>query len=174
MGHCFCRQWLPLFMSKLLPFSHFARRAGGPVNDHLTRNKLNALINQEISQLHEFFAGWLSGRLPAETATFDRFSQVMADTFTIVNPAGAEIALPALSQGLKAAWGRQPGLHIRIKAVKLLDSEAGLVVARYQEWQQSTALESGRISTVVFRRAPATPNGLLWLRVHETWLAPAK
>ena len=46
-----------------------------------------------------------------------------------------------------------------------------MVVASYQEHHQLTERRNARLSTVVFTRDPSAPNGLLWFRVHETWMA---
>ena len=45
-----------------------------------------------------------------------------------------------------------------------------LVLATYEEWQEIDSQESSRVSTVLFHKAPNTPNGLRWLHVHGTWM----
>jgi hypothetical protein len=43
----------------------------------------------------------------------------------------------------------------------------------YEEWQtdrHGDGVETGRLSTVLFREAPDAPGGVAWLHVHETWL----
>jgi len=126
-------------------------------------------VSREIKELHCFFEEWLSGQLPATTAAFARFTQVMAAEFTIVGPDGRETELIVLAPGLQAAWGTRPGLRIWIEGVRLLWRQPPLVVASYEEWQSVGPDKTGRISTVIFREAPDTPNSLTWLRVHETW-----
>jgi hypothetical protein len=61
-----------------------------------------------------------------------------------------------------------------IAQAALVAEQGGLVLATYEEWQrQADGSGSGRLSSVVFRQQPGTPNGLLWLHVHETWLPQA-
>jgi hypothetical protein len=75
---------------------------------------------------------------------------------------------------LRAAHGSRPGWRIWIERPALRFREAGLAAATYEEWQRSAdGAVTGRLSTVVFRALPGTPNGLAWLHVHETWLPEA-
>jgi hypothetical protein len=78
--------------------------------------------------------------------------------------------LPLVS-GLRAAWGERPGVRIWATAVQVLVHHPPLIVARYEERQQLNDQETRRLSTAIFQEAPTAPNGLIWLRVHETWLS---
>ena len=87
----------------------------------------------------------------------------------MVTPQGHVLTCIQVLAGVRNGHGARPG-RIWIEEPVLLVDSASIVVARYQEWQQEAANTTGRLSTVVFERDGATPNGLRWLSVHETWL----
>lgn len=127
----------------------------------------------EIIELHQFFEHWFNARLPNQTQAFARFLQVMVPNFSIVAPSGRSIKLPELQAGLQAAYGQHPGVKIWVEKVEILQKLGDVTIVSYEEWQadsQSAVTAKGRISTAVFLAMPNTPNGLQWLRVHETWL----
>ena len=88
-------------------------------------------------------------------------------------PQGHVLACARVLAGVRNGHGARPG-RIWIEEPALLFDSASLVVARYQEWQQEATDPEGRLSTVVFERDGATPNGLRWLSVHETWLGAGR
>jgi hypothetical protein len=129
----------------------------------------------EIVALHDFFVGWLSGTLPATDATYARLVDTMAPEFAMVTPGGASIPRERLLAQLRAAHGSRPGWTIWIERAELRAAQGGLTVATYEEWQRhADGMVTGRLSSVVFREQPGTPNGLVWLHVHETWLPEAE
>jgi hypothetical protein len=125
----------------------------------------------EIEDLHNFFVAWFNGHLPQTDAAFARFADVMAPGFTIVDPSGTIQDRESLLAGLHAAHNARPGIRIWIESVRIRQHTDDLIVATYEEWQQlPDQSPRGRISTVILRAADNTPNGLVWLHVHETWL----
>jgi hypothetical protein len=119
----------------------------------------------EVVELHDFFQGWLGGTLPATDAVYARLVDTQALEFTIVTPGG---------ECLRAAHGSRPGWQMWIENAELRYAQGGLTVATYEEWQRhADGTVTGRLSTVVFRDQPGTPNGLAWVHVHETWLPEA-
>lgn len=128
----------------------------------------------EIVELHDFFQGWLGGTLPATDAVYARLSATQAPEFVIVTPSGELIPSEQLLAQLRAAHGSRPGLRMWIENAELRFTQGGLTVATYEEWQRhADGTVTGRLSTVVFRDQPGTPNGLAWVHVHETWLPEA-
>lgn len=128
----------------------------------------------EIVELHDFFQGWLGGTLPATDEAYARLVDTQASEFVIVTPGGERIPGPALLLQLRSAHGSRPGWRMWIENAELRFAQGGLTVATYEEWQQrADGTVTGRLSTVVFRDQPDTPNGLIWLHVHETWLPEA-
>lgn len=128
---------------------------------------------REIVELHDFFAQWFGGRLPATDAAFARFADTMTPEFTIIAPTGTLLGRAELLPRLRAAHGSSPGCQIWIERPALRATHGDVIVATYEEWQRHAGrAATARLSTVVFRAQPATPNGLVWLHVHETWLTP--
>ena len=128
-----------------------------------------AVVRREIDELHAFFEEWLSGQLPDTDAAFARVEAVLAPDFTLVDPGGHEADRATMAQILRGLWNTRPRVHIWIEGFSLLLDAPPLLVARYEEWQEGSAGDTVRISTAIFRVAPAAPNGVQWVRVHETW-----
>lgn len=123
---------------------------------------------REIEQLHQFFVDWYTGR----TQNFTRMERVIGSEFEMVTPDADVLGRNAVLEMVRDGRdNHDPGaFDIDIRAVTLLDSTETHAVVRYEEWQTSPDGEDGRISTVVFRPDSETPNGLVWVTVHETWL----
>lgn len=132
--------------------------------------QIESAVPREITELHEFFAGWLGGTLSESDAAFRRLERALGDGFVLVSPSGAEIGRTRLLTNLRGAHGSRPGIRIWVEGASLLVDEPPLLVARYEEYQESDQKVTRRISTAVFRRSADAPNGVQWLRVHETWL----
>lgn len=127
----------------------------------------------EIVDLHAFFEQWLGGALPATDAAYARLTDTMDPAFAIVTPAGALVERAVLVPQLRAAHGSRPGWRIWIERPALRFQRGELTGATYEEWQhRADGVVTARLSTVVLRAQAGTPNGLAWLHVHETWLAP--
>jgi hypothetical protein len=128
----------------------------------------------EIVELHDFFQGWLGGTLPATDEVYTRLADTQAPEFAIVTPGGELIPGERLLAQLRAAHGSRPGWRMWIENAELRFTQGGLTVATYEEWQRhADGTVTGRLSTVIFRDQPGTPNGLAWVHVHETWLPEA-
>jgi len=124
----------------------------------------------EIEDLHQFFEGWLSGRLPNTEAAFERVERVLELDFQLIHPSGEWQGREEILTGLRRAHKSQPGLDIEIRDVRLRASGGDLVLATYGEWQQSERGLDGRLSTVAFHRGEQALNRLRWAHVHETWI----
>jgi hypothetical protein len=125
----------------------------------------------EIVELHDFFQEWLGGTLPATDETYARLTGTQAPEFVIVTPGGELVPRERLLAQLRAAHGSRPGWRMWIENAELRFTQGGLTVATYEEWQRhADGKVTGRLSTVIFREQPGTPNGLVWVHVHETWL----
>lgn len=125
---------------------------------------------REVQALHQFFEAWLSGERPNTDASFRRLDRALAPAFRLIHPSGDRRSRDDILTGLRGAHGSRSALTIDIRNVQLRGNGARLLVATYEEWQQSADTEDGRLSTVVFARHPEGPNGLRWRHVHETWL----
>ncbi|MFQ5558414.1 MAG: DUF4440 domain-containing protein [Acidimicrobiales bacterium] len=118
----------------------------------------------EIEELHSFFDAWSRG----EEADWDRFESVIAPGFTIVDPDGIESDRATITRGVRDARGRGE-MAIQTVDHRLVRESGDLLVARYVETQRRGDERTRRVSTVVFGRDEAAPNGLVWVSVHETW-----
>lgn len=125
---------------------------------------------REVLELHQFFADWFNARLRDDEASFARFSKVMDEGFEIIGPDGKLTARQPLLEGLRAAHGKRPGISIEIREPRAHTVGEGLCLATYQEWQSTAETTRGWISTALMRRDDDAPNGVVWLRVHETYL----
>ena len=123
----------------------------------------------EIDELHRCFDDWFNGRTTKTHEAFDRMESVLGEAFVIVMPQGRKVERAPLLKGLFDAHTGRAGIRIWIENVRIVTEDQGLVVAEYEEWQEEGGEITSRHSTVVFRRNAALPNGLEWLRVHETW-----
>ena len=120
----------------------------------------------EIEELHVTFEAYFLGTLD----TLDRVEQALADDFTIVGPYGIESSRAETMSALRDAHGHTDSLEISITDLALLLETSECLVARYVENHQLGEQTNHRLSTVVFAKDDAAPNGLRWRRVHETWL----
>ena len=127
----------------------------------------------EIDALHCCFESWFNGRVPRNSGTFERMGTVLGKAFVIVMPHGGKVEREPLLKVLFEAHSGRPGIRIWIENVRVLAEDHELVVAEYEEWQEEGGETTSRHSTVVFRRNDAMPNGLEWMRVHETWFKAA-
>lgn len=127
---------------------------------------------REIEGLHAFFELWLAGRLPDTAEAFARVEAVLAPDFTLVGPDGQEADRATMAAVLRGMWNTRPQVRIWIEDFRLLTAAPPLLAVRYEEWQEGSAGNSVRTSTALFRTAPETPNGVAWVRVHETWIRP--
>jgi len=129
-----------------------------------------AACRREIEELHAFFVAWYTSQI----GEFDRMEAVIAPDFGMVSPDGDRLDREAVLETVRDGRGRhEPGtFDIDVRNVALLDSGDDHALAQYEEWQTSPDGRDGRISTVIFRVDPGTPNRLAWVVVHETWLDP--
>lgn len=131
---------------------------------------MESTCEKEIVELHQFFEDWFNGRLPNTVEGFKRMESVMSPDFIIVMPQGRKVARTPLLKGLFDAHSAQQGIRLWIENVRLHAADGPLIIAEYEEWQQSgDAAPVSRYSTAVFRQKSNTPNGLEWVHVHETW-----
>ena len=120
----------------------------------------------EIEELHDVFQTYFLGT----TDSLDRVEAALGDDFTIVGPGGVESSRANTMQALRTAHGHTTSLAITVTEARLLVETADTLVVRYIENHALADQTNHRVSTVVFTKHDNAPNGLLWRRVHETWL----
>ena len=135
---------------------------------------MDAAIEKEIRELHEFFAAWFRGDLENEDEVFARCAAVMAEDFFLIGPGGILRNRDELLGDLRAAHGCRPASYGRFEIwttdLRIRPLGDGRAMALYEEHQRRGEETTRRISTAVFIAAPDAPNGVLWEHVHETWL----
>ena len=127
-------------------------------------------IENEINELHQFFQDWYNNHLSPTDENFVRCVNVLHPNFMIIFPNGEKVQYQTLLNSLHSKHASQTNMRIWIKQIQVLHQIGDLVLATYEEWQEINGQVNSRLSTVLFQKAPTTPNGLLWLHVHETWI----
>ena len=122
-------------------------------------------VRNEIEELHRFFELWFAG----EIDDFSRCDRALASDFTMVGPGGDVSTRESLVRGLEGARG-QRRVAIRIENLDVHPLDGGLVLARYEEWQDEGGASQGRVSTALFRPRADAPCGIEWVTVHETFI----
>ncbi len=127
---------------------------------------------KEVVELHQFFQDWFNGAIPNTDEQFDRFANVMADSFGMVPPNGRFVSRSPLLDGLRGSYGRSPQSPGRIWIENFVTRKIGpdWLLATYEEWQTFDNKTTSRLSTVLLQENEFAPNGFTWLHVHETWL----
>ena len=124
---------------------------------------------REIVELHEFFERLFLG----QTESLDRADQALASDFTMAGPHGVLSQRADVMGQLGAGIGHASELSIRVEDPRLILETDDTIVAEYIEVHGlSGDRHNRRRSTVVFKKDADGPNGLRWLRVHETWIDP--
>ncbi|MEM9893476.1 MAG: DUF4440 domain-containing protein [Actinomycetota bacterium] len=122
--------------------------------------------HREIDELHAFFEAYFLGT----TDSMDRVEEALADDFTIVGAHGLTSDRVATVDAIRDGHEHMRSLRIVCSRHRLLAETDDVVVAAYVETHELADKTNHRQSTVVFRRDDDGPNGLRWVRVHETWL----
>jgi hypothetical protein len=128
------------------------------------------LCTAEVKELHQFFEDWLTGRRPETESAFERVERALGPSFRLIDPSGRERRRGDIQEGLRTGYGSEPDLTIQVRDVQVMEEGENLLLATYEEWQETGDSTDGRLSTVLFRRDGAATNGLRWAHVHETWI----
>ncbi len=121
---------------------------------------------EEIEDLHNYFHAYFSG---AETSSA-RLEESLAAGFTIVGPSGDESNREQIIAAIMPRQGHDGDLRISTRDHQLIKASDDSIVASYIEVHHTPDETTVRRSTAVFLIDPNGPNGLRWLRVHETWI----
>lgn len=127
----------------------------------------------EIEALHQFFEDWYAGIV--DRAGFERMDRALAPEFEMVTPDGERLARSSVISGVRDSYDRNEpeAFAIDIRNVVMIAAWAEYTTVRYEEWQHDAGETTGRISTVLFQKAPSAPGDLIWLDLHETWIERA-
>jgi hypothetical protein len=131
---------------------------------------MQSKIELEIHDLHQFFQDWFSGSIPQTEANFTRVTTALAPTFVLVSPDGTLVDYAMVITWLRGDYGTRPGFRLWVEEITLRQQQGDLILATYVERQQLGEQTNARLSSALFQRHAAAPNGVVWLHVHETWL----
>lgn len=140
----------------------------------MAEEQLKILVTNEIEALHNFISRWFRGELERTNDVYRQgFSNRLAETLVNIQPSGQVLSRADLLDPIEAAHAVNPDFRIAISNVDLrfVSDDKTLIQATYIEHQtgarNTTPPDNDRISTVLFRRDPATDK-LTWLHLHET------
>ena len=128
---------------------------------------IEAAVQREIDDLHQFFVGWFSGELPK--SDFDNgFLTRFDPDFRLIPPAGSILTRDEIATGVRAGYATNPDFRIAIRNVKIRRVLDRHTLATYEEWQRnavaSTPADNARIATVLFKNCEP----LSWQHIHVT------
>ena len=129
---------------------------------------LVAPAEREVRARHAFFVDWFAGR--ATEAEFAAATAAFAPDMWLIGPDGVAQDRAAVLAMLRAARAARPDLAIAIVMGRSLPLGPDHLLATYDEHQRLGDRRTARRSTAVFARAPAAPEGVAWLHLHETWI----
>lgn len=121
---------------------------------------------REIVELHDVFEAYFLGDID----DLDRVEAALAEDFTFVGTDARTTTRDGILTGLEAGHGLARSLEISSTDHRLVFEDGDIVVVEYVERQKLADHENRRLSTVIFSVSESAPNGLLWRRVHETWI----
>lgn len=136
----------------------------------MTDASLAEQCTAEVDDLHAFFELWFVGELTHSRAELERFSDVLADDFRMIQPSGLTRTRDGITTDVFDAHGVHDEITIETSPFEPRHVGSDTCLGTYEEWQSMGDEETGRIVTVLFRRAPEKPNGVEWVHLHETWL----
>jgi len=125
----------------------------------------------EVIELHQFFQDWFNGEIEPTNENYARLVDVLSADFILIDPGGNITGGESLLARLRNAHNSRRDFKIWVENFQFRHYEDHIAIATYEEWQIITEGETNaRLSTAIFREKAGTPNGVMWLHVHETWL----
>lgn len=124
----------------------------------------------EVDELHAFFELWFTGELPATREALGRFSDVLAEDFRMIQPSGLTRTRDGITTDVFDAHAAHDAVTVETSSFEPRHVGESTCLGTYEEWQTTGDERTGRVATALFRRAPAAPNGVEWVHLHETWL----
>jgi hypothetical protein len=135
-----------------------------------TMSKTEHLCITEVRDLHQFFQDWFAGAIAQSEENFTRVTHALNERFVLISPGGALAEYATVIEWLRSGYGTRPGFRLWTERITLRHQEGDVALVTYEEWQETDAGVTTRLSSALFRRRDQAPNGVEWLHVHETWL----
>ncbi len=121
----------------------------------------------EVLEAHVAIEQWLAGN--ASASQLDPLMARFSRHYTMITLSGQRLDYPGLYQLFQQAYGKRPGLQIRIDELQQIASGPGMTVVSYREWQaDALGKHTQRRSTAVFEH---DHGALRWRHLHETPVA---
>ena len=137
----------------------------------MTVGDLAARAVEETHELHAFFVAWFrdtDGLAP----DFSRCEGALATDFRMIAPDGTAHDRAAVIGRLRAARASAPAdFTIDILQPTAVWQADGAVLLEFIERQYRAGRTVSRRSTGLFTDRPASPNGVVWRHLQETWAA---
>lgn len=133
--------------------------------------KGSGLAQREVVEFNTFFEKWINGEVPNDSETFQRLTSVIAPGSTMVYPWGVEKSLLESVTDAQGKHGLTKDKKFRtwIDCIQEQKLAEGVFMVTWHAWQISEGTErTGYFATAIFREKDGAPNGVEWLRVHET------
>jgi hypothetical protein len=127
----------------------------------------SANVVREIEEIHHLLEGWMTGRSEKATS-LRRFESVLHEDFTFISSSGVEIDRAGFIEHLRQLQGQCADTRLWAENIRTICSSKLFVVACFEEYEHDKDIARARVSTVVFQCEDSHPNGLCWLRLHET------
>ena len=120
----------------------------------------------EVIELHDYFEAYFLGTVEG----LERVESALAQDFTMVGPAGITFSRGQTIGLIEGGHSHASALEMTITEPELLFEDGETLVASYVENQQWADVANHRLTTVVFSKDDSAPNGLVWRRIHVTWV----
>ncbi|MFG0256631.1 MAG: DUF4440 domain-containing protein [Phycisphaerales bacterium JB043] len=137
--------------------------------DDIDRLERSAMA--EIVTLHEFFEDWFRGRVPDTNDAFARFSTCMHEDFQLVDPSGGVTNRAQALEIFRPLHGADPQASNSVENIRVVSRQGNTVVCTYTTRSNVMGQHHEYISTAVFTHDRWAPNNVVWVALHETYLA---
>ncbi len=133
---------------------------------------MNQRFEAEIREFHDALTDWFTGKSPRTVEGYSAVSDVIAEDFLLISPAGVVTEGTPLTARIEGAHGVQSDVpfSIRIENCRLRVADASYCLGTYEEWNERDGATTARLSTALLRANADLRHGLEWLHLHETWL----
>lgn len=126
---------------------------------------------REVIEFNLFLEMWLNGHIQNNDKTYQRVMGVIAKGATMVYPWGKESNLKEALDLIREKHGlmKEKAFMTWIDNIEEKKLAEGVYLVTWESWEKFNGGEhKGHYATAILVSKEKTPNGLEWLRVHET------
>lgn len=131
----------------------------------------NGSAKREVIEFNLFLEMWLCGHIPESDQNYQRVVEVIDNGATMIYPWGRQSSLKESLDLVRQKHGLMSGKNFmtwidNIEEKKLAE---GVYLVTWESWEKFNGGEhKGYYATAILLSKEKTPNGVQWLRVHET------